>query len=350
MSVQSNRKRGARAAGKGGGKAPQGRAKNLIKERTVFIHGANLASKEKHRTKYRDAKSREYLEQIRPKYDEWRRQNLDIVGPAAEATTEDKKIVEKRVALFNEYKDFLDQRAYAEKFDSRSNLHSSALEEFMYYLFKDLVASFGKHALIGKSHTFKDLFFLPPNYSEMLRLPSGKLETKDHDFVIGATLEATLRSTTPPENDDNPGEAVTIQAREPEDYNEPAIRGNTETHLFDIPIIAVECKTYLDKTMLEGSSRAAEDLKARSPNGMYIVVMEWLKLTGAINLRKLKVNQIYVLRKQKNTDREFRYKEGYVKNPIDPGVVWHLFDNVRNHLTTDWGGTIGEGLERGYLI
>ena len=38
----------------------------------------------------------------------------------------------------NEYKDFLDQQHYAEKFDSRSNLHSSVLEEFMYYLFKDL--------------------------------------------------------------------------------------------------------------------------------------------------------------------------------------------------------------------
>ncbi|MEH2191299.1 MAG: hypothetical protein V7K98_01340 [Nostoc sp.] len=43
----------------------------------------------------------------------------------------------------------IDQQHYAEKFDSRSNLHSSVLEEFLYYLFKDLVRDFGENALIG---------------------------------------------------------------------------------------------------------------------------------------------------------------------------------------------------------
>lgn len=89
----------------------------------------------------------------------------------------------------------------------------------------------------------------------------------------------------------------------------------------DIPVVAIECKTYLDKTMLEGSSRAAEDLKARNPNSLYIVIMEWIKLTSDVNLRKYKVDQIYVLRQQKNTDREYRYEDGYVKNPIDLTVV-----------------------------
>ena len=32
---------------------------------------------------------------------------------------------------------------------------------------------------------------------------------------------------------------------------------------------------------------------------MYIVVSEWLKLTNAVNLKKFKIDQIYVLRKQK---------------------------------------------------
>ncbi|NES71241.1 MAG: Bpu10I family restriction endonuclease, partial [Okeania sp. SIO2D1] len=40
---------------------------------------------------------------------------------------------------------------------------------------------------------------------------------------------------------------------------------------------------------------------------IYILVAEWLKLTDAVNLRKFKIDQIYVLRKQKNTDREFRF-------------------------------------------
>lgn len=78
--------------------------------------------------------------------------------------------------------------------------------------------------------------------------------------------------------------------------------------------------------------------------------MEWLKLTDAVNLRKYKVDQIYVFRKQKNTDREFRFDPTYVKKPIDIRTVWHLFDTVRLYLTTDWEGRIQHGLERGWLL
>lgn len=102
--------------------------------------------------------------------------------------------------------------------------------------------------------------------------------------------------------------------------------------------------------MLEGSSRAAEELKARNPNAIYIVVMEWLKLTESVNLRKYKVDQIYVFRKQKNTDREYRYIPSYEKKPIDIDVVFHLFDYVRQHLTEDWQGGIKHGLDRGWLL
>lgn len=83
---------------------------------------------------------------------------------------------------------------------------------------------------------------------------------------------------------------------------------------------------------------------------MYIVVAERLKLTEAVNLKKYKVDQIYVLRKQKNTDREFRYLPGYVSNPIYDDVIWHLFETVRTYLATDWHGMIADGIERGYLI
>ena len=64
---------------------------------------------------------------------------LDIEGPYSDSTEEKtKEIIEARVNSFNAYKDFIDQQKYAEFFDSRSNLHSSVLEEFMYYLFKDI--------------------------------------------------------------------------------------------------------------------------------------------------------------------------------------------------------------------
>ncbi len=289
----------------------------------MYVHGSNLEQKENHRTKYRDPDSLKYLGEIRARYDQWKMANEALQGPTKEAAVNDAEVLTARVKLLNEYKNFIDQQHYAEKFDSRSNLQSSVLEEFMYYLFKDLVGSISNNALIGKSHSFKDIFFRAPNFEKMVQKPNALIERKNHDFLIGSSIHAemTTKGATAP-----------------------------EIHSWDIPAVAIECKTYLDKTMLQDVSTAADQLKQKNPNAMYIVVAEWLKLTDAVNLKKYKVDQIYVLRKQKNTDREFRYAEDYEKNPLYDDVVEHLFATVKEFLTTDWEGGIMHGIERGYLV
>ena len=289
----------------------------------MLVHGDNLTQKESNQGKYTDAISKQYLTEIRGEYQKWADANNNLKGPISLKGDSDIAILKQRVDLFSAYKEFIDQQKYAEKFDSRSNLHSSVLEEFMYYLFKDLVHQFSEHALLGKAHTFKDIFFNSPNYKEMVSTPNAKVEKKDHDFAIGVSINAKMSCG---------GSA------------------HEEHHTFQIPAIAIECKTYLDKTMLEGSSTAAEQLKHRNPNAMYIVVAVWLKLTEQVNLRKFKVDQIYVLRKQKNTDREYRYLEGYEKNPIHLDVVQHLFYTVQTHLTADWESGVNFGLQKGYLL
>lgn len=289
----------------------------------MFVHGNNLEQKESHKTKYRDELSKRYLAQIRVQYNKWKSDNENLIGPLKTCSEEDDALLKKRVELLNDYKEFLDQQHYAEQFDSRSNLHSSVLEEFLYYLFRDLVQSISEHALIGKSHSFKDIFFRSSNYEDMVKKPNALIEIKDHDFSIGCSItsEMLCRGSEDP-----------------------------EIHKWDIPAVAIECKTYLDKTMLQDVATAAEQLKQKNPNAMYIVVAEWLKLTESVNLKKYKIDQIYVLRKQKNTDREFRYNDDYVKNPIYDDVVIHLFNSVRNYLTSDWEGSIAHGLKKGYLI
>ena len=289
----------------------------------MHVHGDNLQQKETAEAKYADAKSRKFLREIRQQYDIWKKSNEALKGPTKTATSKDAEILQQRVDLFTEYKDFIDQQKYAERFDSRSNLHSSVLEEFIYYLFRDLVGEFADRALIGKAHTFKDIFFMPPNYDAMLESPHARIERKDHDFAIGVSVSAVLT---------NAGQET------------------GEVHHFQIPAVAIECKTDLDKTMLEGSSTAAEQLKFRNPNALYLVVSEWLKLTGNVNLRKFKVDQIYVLRKQKNTDREYRFLPEYEKNPVYLDVIEHLFNTVRAHLTSNWEGGVSYGLQRGYLL
>lgn len=287
----------------------------------MFVHGDNLARKEQEYAS--KTKLRNYLAQIRIKYDQWKSDNMRLVGPESTPSTRDSAIIAERVRLFNEYKDFIDQKVYAEAFDSRSNLHSSVLEEFCYYLFKDLVASISSDALIGKSHAFKDIFYNSTSYTDMVSSPSFLIEKKDHDFVIGVSIEAEFKCNG---------------------------STKTQTEILQIPAVAIECKTYLDKTMLEGASTAASQLLVVNPNAIYIVLSEWLKLTDDVNLKKFKVDQIYVLRKQKNTDRKYRLMPDYVKNPIYPDVVENLFNMVRTHLTTDWNNSNSQGLERGYLI
>lgn len=289
----------------------------------MYVHGDNLTQKENSTNKYTDAISKQYLTEIRNKYEQWKRANEELKGPFTKAEPKDKEILKQRVDYFTQYKEFIDQQKYAEQFDSRSNLHSSVLEEFMYYIFRDFVSDFSELALIGKAHTFKDIFFNAPNYKEMVSHPHIKIEKKDHDFAIGVTINAKVSCA---------GET------------------SEEHHAFQIPAVAIECKTYLDKTMLEGSSTAAEQLKHRNPNALYIVVAEWLKLTEQVNLRKFKVDQIYILRKQKNTDREYRYAATYEKNPVYLDVVEHLFELVKNHLTIDWESGVNFGLNKGYLL
>ena len=289
----------------------------------MFVHGDNLAHKEQHKTKYLDEESKQYLPEIRVKYDEWKRRNDALKGPYREQGKTDEATLERRVNMLIEYKEFLDQQHYAEHFDSRSNLHSSVLEEFVYYLFRDIVKEYSENALIGKSHTFKDIFFMPKNYPAMLKSPAAMIEHKDHDFAIGVQVDTKMT---------NKG------------------GGTPQKLTLDIPAVAVECKTYLDKTMLQDASTAAEQLKIRNPSAYYIVLAEWLKMTDAVNLKKFKIDQIYILRKQKNTDREYRYKERYTKKPIHADVVAHFFNRVRDHLASDWESGMAHGLERGYLL
>jgi hypothetical protein len=330
----------------------------------MLVHGDNLRTKLNHQRKYLDARSRASLAEIEERYGRWEEANRSLKGPTATVDARDAEVLEARTELLRNYKTFLDQKKYAEMFDARSNLHSSVLEEFLYYLFRDLVASFGEHALIGKSHTFKDLFFVPPSYAAMLERPHARVERKDHDFVIGAAVTATFRSRPPAQDDSQDGTSgsvsegggvsATASAVEPGVHatGREGVASDAEAEMltFDVPAVAIECKTYLDKTMLEGSSRAAEEIKARNPNGLYLVLCERLKLSGAVNLRKYSVDQIYVLRKERNVDREFRLLDSYAGNPIADEVVVHLFNAVRDALITDWSVGLDAGIERGWLL
>ncbi len=281
----------------------------------TFVHGDNIAQKTDHRTKYRDRESLQFLDEIATRYSSWKENNLNLIGS-------DRETVNRRTELLNEYKDFIDQQHYAEKFDSRSNLHSTVIEEFLVYLFQGSVPNIEMEPVIGKGRTFKAFYLAAKSFADLLDRPSIRVETKDHDFAIGTTIRARFEN------------------RQSEELGSQS---------FQIPAVVIECKTYLDKTMLEGAAGAAEDLKRINPSARYIIVAEWLKLTESVNLQKYRIDQIYVLRRQRNTDREFRFEEGYVKNPIYPDLVWDLFQEVTSYLAANrWD--IEAAIARGKLL
>ena len=119
----------------------------------MFVHGDNLRQKENSVNKYSDETAKKHLAEIRLKYDVWQKANAELIGPKKATAPNDNAVLTKRAELFSTYKEFIDQQHYAEAFDSRSNLHTSVLEEFVFYLFRDLVRDFAQDALIGKSHT-----------------------------------------------------------------------------------------------------------------------------------------------------------------------------------------------------
>lgn len=285
----------------------------------VFVHGHNLAHKLMggSRGKYADNRSQALLGELVEAYRSWRAANLELSGHSQE-------VVETRVRLLNQYKDLVDAAKYAQHFDSRSNLASSVIEEFLYYLLRDAVPDRAQRPDVGKGRSFRALHFSPPSWEGMARRPGLRMEHKDHDFMIGTRVSATFQTSAP-------GAA-------------------TERVEMLVPAVAVECKTYLDKTMLEGAAGAAADLKAINPNAMYVIVAEYLKLTESLNLNRYRkyIDQIYVLRRQKNTDQDQRLLEGFEKEPIHQDLVWHLFGSVRHHLTESW--ELEGRLERGLLL
>ncbi|CAK8716509.1 hypothetical protein GKODMF_08120 [Candidatus Electrothrix gigas] len=67
-------------------------------------------------TKYQDKDSRQYLREIRDRYDTWKTRNQELVNPAAKKTRMILIPCLQQVELLNSYKDFIDQQHYAEQF------------------------------------------------------------------------------------------------------------------------------------------------------------------------------------------------------------------------------------------
>ncbi|MBC7231595.1 MAG: Bpu10I family restriction endonuclease [Actinobacteria bacterium] len=273
---------------------------------SYFIHGDNLERKIKVE---KQLENRKLLEEIKMKYLKWKEDNMKITG-----TT--KNDIINKVILLNDYKSFIDQPRFKKEagnkfgFTPQSQLHSSVIEEFMYFLFKDVGKLANKHIHWGRTQAYTNLYFAPQNIEAFEESSNIVINVKSQDFSI--SKEVILKSRV--SNSDN-----------------------WQEHTIYVPIVSIECKTYLDKTMYEGSVSTAEKIKKGNPYCIFLIATETYEVSFDVEPRYSSIDQIYVLRKESRN------------NPINTDVVYDLFNYVNSHISADWYN-VKERIKRGKMI
>ena len=248
------------------------------------------------------------LDQIMPQYHKYLKANLDLIGYTDEIITE-------RVKLVNEYYNFFYENRYDNTFTSQGKFRPTILEEFMFLLFKDYINDLkiqykDKDGVIncGPAKAYTNLHFTSPNFEEFIKSPEIEINLKDQDFAIYRDFELEI---------------------------------NSKKHSIRIPAVAIENKTYIDKTMLEGIIATAEKVKNGNPYSKFIVVAENYDVDLSVDPAYSRIDQIYVLRKCKR-------KEPWAE--IDPDVVIRFFHEVETHIRRAWSNVEYKMRNEGVII
>lgn len=257
------------------------------------VHGHNILAKLRNLPSLSESQKTE-LQKVVKDYKEWYKSNENLKDFSDNA-------IKKRVKWVNDYKNDIEHVG----FSSQSKFHSTVLEEFMYYLFKDLINKLNKEVedkeekaksiLLGGIRAYSNLYFAPENFKAFIKKPNMQVNVKDQDFAI---------------------------------YREIVIKADGEQRTINVPVVSVECKTYIDKTMLEGSIATAEKIKNGNPYCLFLVVTEWYDVSYEVDPAYSRIDQIFVLRKQKRRSNK--------NNQMYFEVVKDLFNFVRTHLERDW--------------
>jgi len=200
--------------------------------------------------------------------------------------------LEKTVNEWNKYLNYVQAN---NPFTAQSKFEPTILEECMYRLFANVE---NEKIRIGNIKAYSNLYFSPLNFADFQEKSTVKINSKDQDFAIY--------------------KQVNLQ-----------ISDNESTIDTFIPVVAIECKTYLDKTMLEGSIATAEKIKNGNPYCRFCIVTEYYEVDKKVDIKHSRIDQIYVLNK------DAKRKRGNLSN-ISVEVVRLLCDDTQKHLSSQW--------------
>ena len=244
----------------------------LSKFEKGYIHASNIL------TKLRNDKNLDFLQDCIERYKEF----------DAEFETMD---LERQVRVWNKYLNFVRK---SNPFSTQSKFESTILEEAVFRLFKPLKE---QSIEIGGAKAYLNLYFSPTNFNEFKIKDNIKINHKDQDFAIYKNVIFTLQ--------------------------------NNQTIKMSVPVVAFECKTFIDKTMLEGSVATAEKIKAGNPSCRFCIVTERYEVDKSVDIRSSRIDQIYVLKKDAK-------KSNHNERDIDIEGVKRLIKDTEQYLEKDW--------------
>ncbi|MGO5018231.1 Bpu10I family restriction endonuclease [Segatella copri] len=239
---------------------------------------------------------------IKEAYEQYRQDFDNVKGFSDES-------ISQMVKALNDYRK--KSVPYFDKLDNSGQkaLGYTIMEEFFYLFFQKYVSSLGiqnDNLFLGKGNSYVSLSFTPKSFAGVLENVNPYIHSKDQDFVLGISVDINVKS------------------------------GNTETIKNTIlPVVAIECKTYLEKNMLDSCANTATRLKNAMPYCIYMVASEYMKMDAA-SPELTDIDEVYILCKAKNSERLKRNQQGLPPLDIDAELIMDIYHRVKRHLNSVW--------------
>lgn len=276
-----------------------------------LVHASNICAKLNQKVNGElSQKQSVAIDDIATKYLSYIDAQLKITGFSS-------KNIRQRVDLLNNYYNFLFGKGYDNIFSSQGKLRPTILEEFMYLVFRDVVEDLKTYAndtdnvlKLGSVKAYSNLYFKSDDIKSFINDIKTGVNVKDQDFAIYREMGLTI----------NNGDSETV----------------------NLPIIAIEVKTYIDKTMLEGAIATAEKIKSGNPYSKFFVVSENYEVDLKVDPAYSRIDQIFVLRKSK--------RKVQPRIDIQADVVELLVTEVHDYLKRKWGDIETKLTTKGIII
>lgn len=107
-------------------------------------------------------------------------------------------------------------------------------------------------------------------------------------------------------------------------YKNVELKLNDKIHNISLPFLSIECKTWLDKTMLEGSASTAFRIKQGVTNAKFYVVTETYGVGMDVSKPK-DIDKIFITKQRIKDDNAHLHDNAY-------SVIQSIFDEVESHV------------------